>query len=750
MTRILVVTKFLPLPANTGGRKRSLAILQRLVNLGDVTLCAYDDGACDVAALEAMGVEVVTTPWRPRPVQMALGAARSRSASAARFYEAKFIAMVESAAARAPVDLLHVEYVQLAPFVDHLRARVKVLDLPDVASNQANSYATGRGALRGLPYRVEALALTRMERRVRRGFDVTVVVSELERTRLAPGGEVLVCPNGWDPGPSQPVRDGRAAVFVALMGWPPNAQAARWLLDTVWPKVVAALPDARLLLVGKNPPQDLAERNCPGVDVIGEVPQVEPYLAQATIALAPLRAGGGTRLKILEALDAGRPVVATTVGAEGLEDLVGDGVVVADEPAEFADEMVRLLADPEQAAVLGRRGNSAVAERHSWKRSLEPLVTWLNQRMVAPQVWHLGAYLDSQAFGGAEMALARTVSSLPPGTTTTVFTTNPQVRARMAAVLPGVRFVDLEEVRGKWDVVRILTHIHKLRAARLDVLHVNLWHPWAGHYAIGAGLVLRIPIVIMLHAYLDPSSTFSRALTTRLFRRATAVAVSEDLARRVEASARLDRGQIRVVYNGIKPRELGPRRAGVIEGGMVDSADTCVVGVAARLSEEKQVDFAIRAMADVERARLVIVGDGPHRPYLEALASELGMWDRVTFVGWVEDVYEHLDQMDVYVGSARYEAFGLALAEAMMAALPVVATDVGGAREVIAAGETGFLVDGDDPAAMAKVLQSLVDDPEMRACLGRAGRERVLERFTLEEAARSMTAIYKRAANIVG
>ena len=117
----------------------------------------------------------------------------------------------------------------------------------------------------------------------------------------------------------------------------------------------------------------------PDVEVAGSVLlEIAPYLARARVATAPLRAGGGSRLKILEALDAGRPVVATTIGAEGLEDLVGSGVVLADTPAAMAAKILELLRDRARAERLGRAGHAAVQERYSWDVTLRPLLDFVD------------------------------------------------------------------------------------------------------------------------------------------------------------------------------------------------------------------------------------------------------------------------------------------------------------------------------------------------------------------------------------
>ena len=160
------------------------------------------------------------------------------------------------------------------------------------------------------------------------------------------------------------------------MGWKPNVDAAVWLGREVWPLVRERMPEARLSLVGREPSAEVRALAAPDIEVTGTVPDVRPYLAKARVALAPLRSGGGTRLKVLEALDAGRPIVSTTIGIEGLEDLVGDGALVADDAQGFADQVVELLSDPERAAKAGDVGHRTVADRYAWDRVLAP---WLER-----------------------------------------------------------------------------------------------------------------------------------------------------------------------------------------------------------------------------------------------------------------------------------------------------------------------------------------------------------------------------------
>jgi glycosyltransferase involved in cell wall biosynthesis len=126
--------------------------------------------------------------------------------------------------------------------------------------------------------------------------------------------------------------------------------------------------------VGRDPTPAVRALASPTVEVTGTVADVRPYLARAAVTVAPLRSGGGTRLKLLEALGVRRPVVSTTIGADGLEDLVGLGVVIADQAPAIAAALVDLLKHPARAADMGRAGHDAVAADHSWDGALAPLL----------------------------------------------------------------------------------------------------------------------------------------------------------------------------------------------------------------------------------------------------------------------------------------------------------------------------------------------------------------------------------------
>jgi glycosyltransferase involved in cell wall biosynthesis len=370
-----MVTKFLPLPDNNGGRQRTLAIARRLAGLGDLVLCGYDDGNADRSGLRDLGIDVRAVPWRVTPLGVARGVLAARTVTSGRFWSAGMVETVRRAADEMTIDLLQLEYQQMVPFVLDLPAKRSVLDLHNVESALVASYASARRGVPAALLRMEAAALSRMERRTIGEFDHVVVVSERERARLTAGARsVLVCPNGREPSAVLPDAPDATVAFVATMGWAPNVDAALWLGREIWPEVLARVPHAQLLLVGKDPAPAVRALAGENVEVTGTVADVTPYLARSRVVVAPLRAGGGTRLKILEALDLGRPVVATAVGCEGMEDLAGRGVVVADTVAALAEAIAALLLDPARASSLGRSGHDAVAAGHTWDAALAPLL----------------------------------------------------------------------------------------------------------------------------------------------------------------------------------------------------------------------------------------------------------------------------------------------------------------------------------------------------------------------------------------
>jgi glycosyltransferase involved in cell wall biosynthesis len=250
------------------------------------------------------------------------------------------------------------------------------------------------------------------EGRVCREADTVIAVSETDAAhlrRLAPGARLLVLPNGVDTtafAHRQPSarNDGRAdeaptVLFTGTMDFRPNVDAMLWFAEAIWPRLHAARPGLRCLIVGKAPDARLlaAARRQDGLEVIGAVPDVRPFLAQAAVYVVPMRMGSGVRLKVLEAMAAGVPVVSTRMGLEGVAAVPGEHVLLADDPPAFAAAVLRLLADPALAARLAARARELVEERYDWTR-LTPALLSLYQDLASRAPGDQGSSIGSSTW----------------------------------------------------------------------------------------------------------------------------------------------------------------------------------------------------------------------------------------------------------------------------------------------------------------------------------------------------------------
>ena len=217
--------------------------------------------------------------------------------------------------------------------------------------------------------------LLAFEQRWVRRFSVCVAVSERDAAMLremSPATQVHVVPNGVDSRSfalQTNQRDAETLLFFGTLSYGPNVEGLIWFCQDVLPIVRASKPDVVLEVVGLNPPPRVAELGeLPGIHVTGFVPDIRPKLWSATTCVVPVLAGGGTRLKILEALAAGCPVISTTVGAEGLELMDGKHLLIADDPKEFARDVVALLESDALRHRLAEGGRRAVAEKYDWQQ----------------------------------------------------------------------------------------------------------------------------------------------------------------------------------------------------------------------------------------------------------------------------------------------------------------------------------------------------------------------------------------------
>ncbi len=400
--RIVFVAPRLPYPLHTGLNQRMFHLLAALADLGPVDLVCYPDPKFPVEERELKPLhdlcnEVHILPYRPSPWE---GRCRSRWDVLEQFVLSPrpylvgefpgrpLAARVAELAPRA--DFIWAERIFVSEWLTTGREKT-IVDLDDLESVK-ESRRLALEPLRPwlLALRFDNRKLGWLERRAPLRYARVVVCSERDR-RFFPSRHrqrALVVPNGVAARllsvPPVP-RDPATLVMVGTMRYSPNTDAALWFAREIFPLVSAATPGARLDLIGDDPGGALrAVHDGQRIVATGRVEDAAPYVSRATVSLAPLRVGGGTRIKILEALALGTPVVATSVGAEGLDVVPGRHLLIADTPEAFASAVVNLLRDAGARQSLSEAGRRLVAERYTWEaigeRLREDVRAWIEQR----------------------------------------------------------------------------------------------------------------------------------------------------------------------------------------------------------------------------------------------------------------------------------------------------------------------------------------------------------------------------------
>jgi len=375
MLRILFLAHRFPFPPDRGDRIRSYHIIRYLAQRHRVWVVAPVDNVvaeAEVQGLRAMceGVDVATLP-RTRMVRAAGCLFTTIPLTVPMFWSPALKTIAAHRLRTLDFDLVYVYCSAMASYVPSGLGLPTVIDFIDADSQKWFDYA-GRSRLpMKAVYWREGVTLRRHERRVARGCRHAFVTSERDGhllQQLSPGVAMTTIPNGVTLRPPARVGGGDARlVFTGVMDYFPNVDAMTYFVERIFPLVRARVPAAELVIVGQRPAPNvrrLARRS--GITVTGWVPDVSPLLQSAAVFVAPLRIARGIQNKILEAMAAGLPVVATPAALGGINAVPGRDVLVDDTPDGFAARTVSLLTNHELRQRLGRSGRQFVSEHHQW------------------------------------------------------------------------------------------------------------------------------------------------------------------------------------------------------------------------------------------------------------------------------------------------------------------------------------------------------------------------------------------------
>lgn len=379
--RVLHLTPELPFaPGGTGGSTRQFHLLRRLVERGhEVTVVAPVHASQQEGAelLQATGVRLLDVPRPGSRAAEALSALARRPALALRALRDPVVAWqvevfwtrlrTRARAALPAADVVHVEHDWAAAWHRDLPA-----ELPRALSLQNLSWAyyASRARAAGSPLLgVEARRFARFDRRHLPAYDLLVTTGEHDSERLRallPDAEVAVVPNGVDVLALRPapLPDAPLVLFTGTLSYAPNAEGLLWLLREIVPRLPAGLP---VRVVGPDPPAQARALAGTRVELTGRVPAMAPHFAAASVIVVPILSGGGTRLKVLDGLASGRPLVTTTAGADGVAVRDGEHALLADDADAFAAAIMRLVGDRALAARLGAAGRALAEDVYDWR-----------------------------------------------------------------------------------------------------------------------------------------------------------------------------------------------------------------------------------------------------------------------------------------------------------------------------------------------------------------------------------------------
>lgn len=377
---VLVLSPEAPYPAIGGGALRTASLLEYLAPRYDVDLLVFrEPGAADPRAAVPPGrlrdVHVFDLPahrkhYAARAARNLLRVILGRPPLNDRF--AGFEPAIRCWLERRRYQVGLIEHFWCAPYVADLAAHCErvFLDLHNIESELHRRLARTEPFPLRLAFRRFARCCRRMERRWLPRFSLLLVASEHDAARLralAPAAPAAVYPNAIPLIPQPRCAESEIVVFSGNLEYQPNVAAVRFFRREIWPWLRAQRPSLVWRLVGKNP-QAVAKylAGDPRIELLGPVPDAVAALAEARVVVVPLLAASGTRFKILEAWAAGRAVVSTSVGAEGLNARDGEHLALADDPRMFAQVVLELLDAPEKRAALGRAGRALYEQQYSW------------------------------------------------------------------------------------------------------------------------------------------------------------------------------------------------------------------------------------------------------------------------------------------------------------------------------------------------------------------------------------------------
>lgn len=382
--QILMIADHIPFPPLSGASIRNYNLAKRISTEHDLWMATLVDNEEEASYVPEMmkfckGIETVEIQHSnalDHPFEAIQFMKRGRPIELRHYLSKELINKIRTLRSKIDFDIVDIENSHMGLYWEALLPLQKtktILTFHDVVFSKFDRISKLEPRLpRKLRTRLYSTLMRRWEPFYMEHFSRCIAVSESDRRLLLasnPSLKIDVVPNGIDTKRYQPLPGSTgipALIFVGNMDYRPNIDAVLYFYQHIYPQIKEAIPETRLWIIGINPHREIWDLASDDTYVTGSVDDVRPYYERSTICIVPLRAGGGTRLKILEAMALGRPVISTSIGCEGLDVVDGKHLLIADTPKQFVEKTLLLLRDTNLRQRISEAARKLVVARYDW------------------------------------------------------------------------------------------------------------------------------------------------------------------------------------------------------------------------------------------------------------------------------------------------------------------------------------------------------------------------------------------------
>ena len=386
--RVLVLTAKAIWPLLGGAEIRNFSLMKETSRHHDVVLLSFllgendrdNFGGLEPYCSRIIGIDLVRPKWK-RMAHAALSLANSRPFIIREYYQPEMVRTIERVIEEEKIDVVHAHFLHVGQYVLQKGRAAFVYDAHNLEHVLWERFSSiqSNPLLRAFA-RSQLPKFVSYQQLVARAAEKIITLSDDDKEeflRIAPYADITTVPNGADLEffvPQEHVEtEPNSIIYFANFGWPPQDDAAIYFHNEIFPRILAEIPDAMLYLVGKTPPESVRNLSGDNVVVTGFVEDIREYIQRAAVVVLPLRVGAGTKHRVFQSLAMKKPLVTTSVGAEGIALEHGKTAMITDDPVTFAEHTRQLLGDAEMRARMGEAGRRLVVDKYDWRANYQVL-----------------------------------------------------------------------------------------------------------------------------------------------------------------------------------------------------------------------------------------------------------------------------------------------------------------------------------------------------------------------------------------